>query len=171
MKKLLILLALAATAGAAHAQQRNTPERQALAVDNRFWEAEFPTGTYIVKLSAICSISKHEYIVDGAAKVTEVSIGTWGSEQARFYYIEPNTPKAPDGIGQSVINAAQEAAQEASQRAPGSDQITQAVVKNYPTTTHAHTVEYRVLSVEVLDKIFTSVRQALLNNQGTTFKP
>lgn len=170
MKKLFILLAFAVGVAAAHAQQ-DDPQRQALNSDNKYWEGQFPTGTYMVKLSAISSVSKHQYIVDGAAKVTEVSIGTSGSEQARFYYIEPNTPKAPDGIGQSVINAAQEAAQEATQRVPGSDQVTQAVVKNYPTTTHAHTVEYRVTSVDTLEKIFTSVRNALLDNRGTTFKP
>lgn len=170
MKKLLILIAFAAGTSMVHAQQQN-PERQALNSDDKYWEAEFPTGTYIVKLGAICSVSKHQYIVDGAAKVTEVSIGTAGSEQARFYYIEPNTPQTPNGIGQSVINAAQDVAKEAVQRVPGSDQATQAVVKNYPTTTHAHTVEYRVLSVDVLEKLFTSVRNALLDNRGTTFKP
>jgi len=34
-------------------------------------------------------LSTHEYVVDGAARFTEFTIGTTGAVVARFYYIEP----------------------------------------------------------------------------------
>lgn len=134
------------------------------------WKAEMPAGDYIVRLTSITSVSMHEYLVDGTAKVAEVNIGTRGSELVRFYFIEANAPSAPNGIGQSGIDKVKEKIQEGSERL-GTDQMWQKVSKNYPTTTHAHTVEYRVGSKEVLLKLFKSVEDAWLKGTGGTFKP
>jgi hypothetical protein len=87
----------------------------------------------------------------------------------RFYYIEPNSVKAPSGIGQSAIDRVSDLAKEAAQRAGGGD-VWKRVIKSYPTTTHAHTIEYRVESDEQLAKIFTSVQNAFETGRGETLK-
>lgn len=134
------------------------------------WEAQMPAGTYFVKLGAITTVSMHEYVVDGAARVNEVTVSTVGSEIARFYYIEPNIPKPPSGIGEGTIKALEERGKQAVAKVGGED-VWRKVAKNYPTTTHAHTVEYRLESKESLDKLFASLQQAWLSGHATTFKP
>ena len=54
-----------------------------------FWRCQLPGGVYLVALRNIQSVSSHEYIVDGAARVTEVTVATASSVEARFYYLEP----------------------------------------------------------------------------------
>lgn len=134
------------------------------------WRAELPGGTYIVRLNAITSLSVHEYVVDNSARVSEVNIGTTGSELVRFYFIEPNVPKMPDGIGQSSANVIEDRVKEMASRA-NLDDVWTKVSKNYPTTTHAKTVEYRISSKEVLTKLFKHAENAWLTGDGGTFKP
>lgn len=137
--------------------------------DRGVWRAEMPGGTFVVALSSITSVSSHEYVVDNTARVTEVTVATLGSVIGRFYFLEPNTPQSPAGIGQSTINFVQEKLTEAADRT-GSD-AWKKVVKSYPTSTHAHTVEYRVESKETLQKLYKSVENAWLRGRGATFKP
>jgi hypothetical protein len=134
------------------------------------WKCELPGGTYEVLLRSIISVSSHEYLVDNLTRVTEVNVDTNGSTVVRFYYLEPVRPSTPSGIGQSALDRVQDLAKEAAGRA-GADQIWQKVTKNYPTTTHAHTVEYRLESKDQLTKLFTSVEHAWRTGQGTQFKP
>jgi hypothetical protein len=44
------------------------------------------------------------------------------------------------------------------------------VTKNYPTTTHAHTVEYRLESKAEISKLFDSADRAFRTGQGATIK-
>ncbi|HEY5705241.1 MAG TPA: hypothetical protein VIS96_06680 [Terrimicrobiaceae bacterium] len=134
------------------------------------WKAELPGGAYIVRLSAITSVSLHEYVVDGAARVAEVNIATSGSELARFYFIEPYLPKPPVPAGQRALNAIESKTKEVSARVE-TDDLRAKVVKSYPTTTHAHTVEYRLGDRESLNKLFSSVEDAWLNGRAGLFKP
>ena len=113
------------------------------------------------------SVSSHEYLVDGLARVTEVNIDTNGNALARFYYIEPTAPNSPIGLGQATIDKAQQMLQEGAART-GQD-VWQKVVKNYPTTTHAHTIEYRVTDKATLSALYTSAEGALRLNQNTIF--
>ncbi len=135
-----------------------------------FWTIEFPGGTYIVRLSAVNSLSTHEYVVDNTARVVELNISASDSDLLRVYYIEPNVPQTPDGIGQSVVNLAKERLDEATNRTNTSD-IWRKVIKNYPATTHAHTVEYRLATREQLDSLFKNLQRALKNGRGGRFKP
>jgi len=130
-----------------------------------------PGGTYIVRLASITSISSQEYVVDAAARVTEVNIGTTGTELVRFYYIEPNIPKAPDGIGQGSMDAVKDKAEALADRVAPDNDVWRKVIKNYPMTTHARTIEYRLASKESLQKLFDSVKQAWLRDSGGVFKP
>lgn len=164
VKKLLLLLFLPALViGQTPAPTPDTPS------DRGVWRAELPGGTYVVALTAITSVSTHEYVVDNAARVTEVTVATIGSVLGRFYFLEPNVPDAPGGLGQSTINFVQEKLTEGAERT-GSD-AWKKVVKNYPASTHAHTVEYRVDSKQTLQKLYKSVETAWLRGRGATFKP
>ncbi|MFZ4775939.1 MAG: hypothetical protein ACOYM3_11270 [Terrimicrobiaceae bacterium] len=164
VKKLLLLLFLPALVmGQTPTPTPDTPS------DRGVWRAELPGGTFVVALTAITSVSSHEYVVDNTTRVTEVTVATIGSVIGRFYYLEPNTPEAPGGIGQSTINFVQDKVTEAADRT-GSD-LWKKVVKSYPTSTHAHTVEYRLESKQSLQKLYKGVETAWLRGRGATFKP
>lgn len=141
----------------------------ATSVPAAFWKCELPGGVYMVNLPDISSISSHEYLVDGGARVTEVTIDTQGSVVARFYHLEILTPQSPIGAGQSVIDKAQEKLDEAAERT-GQEAVWKKVVKNYPVATHAHTVEYRVDSKEHLTRILKSLERAWRTNAETNLK-
>ena len=131
------------------------------------WRCNLPGGSYSVALRAIVSVSSHEYLVDGTVRVIEVNIDTIGNALARFYYIEPNVPNSPIGLGQATIDKAQQLLQEGAARS-GQD-VWQKVVKNYPTTTHSHTIEYRVTDKATLTNLYTSAESALRLNKNTVF--
>jgi hypothetical protein len=97
-----------------------------------------------------------------------MNIDTAGNVEARFYFLEPIVPSSPVGIGQSALDRVQELANEASARLnPGDTPPWEKVVKSYPTTTHAHTVEYRMDSKDDLQTLFNSAEQAFRLNQNT----
>ncbi len=128
------------------------------------WRAQFPNGEYVVALHSIASISTHEYVVDGVAKVFELTINTRGSATARIYYLEAlSTP--PGGIGEATIGVVRDKINEVRERLDTAG-ITNAVVKNYPTTTHAHTIEYRVASRQQVQKLYESALKSWTRGQA-----
>jgi hypothetical protein len=131
------------------------------------WKCTLPGGTYEVALRSISAVSSHEYLIDGGVRVTEVNIATNGSLLARFYYLEPNTNIAPTAPGAAVIDRAQSLVTDAASRT-GVD-VWQKVIKSYPTSTHAHTVEYRLSSKESLQALFSSAEQAFLTGKPGAF--
>ena len=122
------------------------------------FRAKLPGGTYEVAVGSIVAVTSHEYLVDGIARVTEVNIDTTGSLLARFYFLEPTTPNSPLGIGQATLDKAQELLKQAAEKT-GQD-AWKKVVKNYPATTHARTVEYRVVEKADLNKIYEAAEEA-----------
>jgi hypothetical protein len=132
------------------------------------WRCDLPGGTYEVGVRNIISVSIHDYVVDGVARVTEMNIETPGSTEVRFYYLEPVVGSSPLGIGQSTLERAKELATEvAGQANPGDQPPWEKVVKSYPTTTHAHTVEFRLNSQDDLQTLFKSAEQAFRMQQNT----
>jgi hypothetical protein len=127
-----------------------------------------PGGIYEVAVGAIIAVTSHEYLVDGVARVIEVNIDTSGSLLARFYFIEPNTPNTPGGIGASTLETAQRLLTEAAEKT-GQD-VWKKVVKSYPTTTHARTVEYRLVSREQLNKVYAGAEEAFRLNKDIRLK-
>lgn len=124
----------------------------------KLFRAKLPGGMYEVAVHAIVAVTSHEYVVDGIARVTEVNVDTNGSLLARFYYLEPQQPNSPLGVGAATIEKAQELFKQAADKT-GQD-VWKKVIKNYPTTTHARTVEYRVQKREDLDTIFQAAEEA-----------
>jgi hypothetical protein len=155
----------------ASAAQAQTPAPSATPTPTAhipIWRCELPGGSYEVAIRAVVSVSMHEYVVDGAARVNELNIDTDGNMAVRFYYLEPTAAKSPVGLGQSAIDRATDLAKEAAGRM-GADQVWDRVVKNYPTTTHAHTVEYRIGSEEQLKQIFASAQRAFESGRSDTY--
>lgn len=133
------------------------------------WTATLPAGTYAIALNSISSVSQHEYLVDGAARVSEVTISATGPSLARFYFIEPVAAQSPVGLGQSIVESAKERAAMLTERT-GTGEVWTRVVKSYPATTHAHTVEYRLESREQLDALFRSALDSWKWNRSAHFK-
>lgn len=136
------------------------------------WRAEMPGGEYAVKLSAIASVSKHDYTVDGTLGVQELTIATNTNVTARFYFIEPKTPSAASGVGDSAIRTIKDRASQALEKVNQTAHTTimTEVVKNYPVTTHAHMVEFRLPTADALKAAYESARNAWLRNKTATFK-
>lgn len=135
----------------------STPGATPTPPNSPMWKCTLPGGTYEVALRSITAVSSHEYLIDAGARVTEVNVATNAAMLVRFYYIEPAVT-ATAGPAAALADKAQSLATEALNRT-GVD-AWKKVVKNYPTTTHAHTVEYRLESKESLQALFSSVEQA-----------
>jgi hypothetical protein len=138
------------------------------------WKAELPGGSYLIARNAINAVSTQQYILDGVARVTEVNISTAGVFQPRFYYLEMISAEAPSNIpgAQVAADRAQTAVQEAADKALPPDQQPWAkVVKNYPSTTHAGTIEFRLESKEQLQGLFESVERTWLTGKSEVYTP
>jgi hypothetical protein len=148
------------------------------------WKCTLPGGNYEVAIGTITSISTSQYVVDGAIHITELSIDTSGNTQCRIYCMQTlaqaqaqGTSQAQGGAAQAAVDAATQRTQDAVDRVSSvmgggsalSDTINSTVVKNYPASTHAHTVEYRVATPAQLDDIFKSVEAAWVNNANSTY--
>lgn len=146
------------------------PNNQASEADNnrRFWQAELPGGAYVVALDRISSVGKHEYLVDGGFVVTEVTIDTVGSAIARFYYGEPYRPDVPGATGQAINRRIQDTVDTVKERT-GANQTDRLVIKNYPTSTHAHTIEFRINNKDNLNALFQSVNRSWMTGRGVKF--
>ena len=136
-----------------------------------FWECESHGGNFVVKLSDITSVSKHTYVVDGAARVYEITVGTRGPVVGRFYYVEPVTNESPLAIGKVTLDRLQDLGSNASERT-GTPDVWKEVVKTYPDTTHAKTSEYRISDVSEIERIYKHLYRvwALEKGRGTDNK-
>ncbi len=129
------------------------------------WRARVPGGTYVVLLSSLRSISTHQYLVNGVGLITELTIDAGGSTTARFYSVEPPKVESPSGVGQAVISRAQEVVGEARNRLdPGRNLAV--VIKDYPNTTHSHTVEYLLPSSSDVVSLFENLERAWARGRG-----
>jgi hypothetical protein len=155
------------TAPAAPTTANNSGEDES---NPRFWQASFSNGGhYLVRLDRISCASRHEYIGNGAARVIEVTIGTDTSVVARFYYLEPVGKDTPVAAANVALARAEEVARDVAGRvSPSLGKLN--VVKDYPNTTHAHTVEYVVQSEATLTSLYSSLMQAINTARGRTWK-
>lgn len=173
---LLFLFALLLLALPLHAQRntppptppQGTPSATPTPTNILMWRCNLQGGSYSVALRAIVSVSSHEYLIDGGVRVTEVNIDTTGNALARFYYLDSPQVNTPSNIGAATIQKTQELLQEGAERS-GQD-VWKKVVKTYPTTTHAHTIEYRVADKNTLTQLYESAESALRLNKNTVFE-
>ena len=133
----------------------------------RFWQANVPNGHYMVALDRISTISMHEYLLDGGLVVNEVTIDTAGRALARFYHLEPLTDAAGRDELSRVVDRGRELLDRAGQKT-GTDAHNMAQ-KSYPATTHAGTIEYRIVDKRDLDALYGSLKKAWETGKGRRF--
>ena len=185
-KKALPALVLALLAGSLplQAQKNDTDQAKTPTSDaatektedkpepNRFWQASLAGGHYMVALERISSISRHKYVLDGAVIVDEVTVDALGQSLARFYFLTPITDavtgNAAGNAASRIIDRGREIVDRAANEA--GTEIHNMVVKKFPDTTHARTIEYRVLSEPELGALYSSVRTAWESGRGRRFR-
>lgn len=169
-KLVLLLFAFLSISPCVFSQNDNTQNNSSSEqIPSRFWKATLPGGEYMVALNSISSIAKHTYIVDGAARVFEVTVADRSSAIARFYFIEPVTDSSPINAGQVVLDRLKSVTKEASERL-GAGDVWDQVIKNYPSSTHAKTVEFRLSVKSNIDSIYSSIARAWERGRGENFK-
>jgi hypothetical protein len=125
------------------------------------WTGSLKGGRYMVKAAQIIAVSKHEYISDGVARVVEVNLTLNTNSHVRFYFLEPARMEGTGmiAVGQQAIDKARAAVQDAAAKI--SPTLTEPkVVKNYPISTHSHTIEYVLKEEERLNSLFSSLENA-----------
>jgi len=122
-------------------------------------------GSYMVALSRITSIAKHEYIVDGAVRVNEVSITAEGATITRFYFLEELANNPTSSAGRAVIDRVRGTTKEIAKRT-GTEDLLNAVSKSYPDGTHTHNIEYRLRNKANVAQLYSSLHDAWYNGVG-----
>lgn len=138
-------------------------EQQAEPELPRHWEFRGDSGQAIIALSAMVSVSMHEYVIDGAAFVVECTIDTTGNQTLRFYYVEPLAENAlTDAVkeGAKQVSAAAVEILGADGRATPVD-LEKMVTKHYPQTTHAKTTEYRFKNRANVQRVYSHALNAI----------
>lgn len=131
------------------------------------WVARMMSGNYIVRVDRIASIGKHEYIANGATRVIEVTVTTNSSAIARFYYLEVATGST-SSAAKEALNKMQSLAKEAGHHA-GNEEVLFEVTKDYPNTTHAHTIEFRLRSEDAVNSLYSNLARTMETGKGRRY--
>lgn len=173
----MIGMAVTVLCGSLNAQNNTTDPNDPNGVSDqqqrdRFWEANLGGGQYMVALSHITAISRHQYVLDGTLLVDEVTVDTNGQAPARFYFITPITDEMRgSGIGAAagrMVDRGRELVEQRGSEIAGT-KVHEMVQKKFPLTTHAKQIEYRVLNPEALNQLYSSVRTAWRTGRGRVF--
>jgi len=132
-----------------------------------FWEADLPGGNYMVSLTRISSVSIHSYLVNQTFLVHEVNIVTSGNGLARFYTFEVPGESGGLNTAKNVVDRGKDLLSRGGSRV-GVDPNT-TVEKEYPTTTHAGTIEYKLVDKTDLDQLYSSLKRSLRERRGRKF--
>lgn len=129
------------------------------------WEAPIPEvqGKFTVSLNSICSIAVENYDLQYEKKtypVTECSIETVGGKTARFYFIDEDREQKEEEKD-SPLKPVKEAANfflPESEDEKNDDKFR--VVKQYPQSSTASSVEYRLRSKTEVIELYRNLREA-----------
>jgi len=171
---LLALLSLLTTVGAfAQGSAPGTPANpnQEEVTRDGLWDGRFSGGSYLVRCTQILALSKHEYVADAAARVVEVNLTLNSGMAVRFYYLEPVRLEGGGvvGVGQQAIDKARAALQDAASRVSPT-LTTPKVVKSYPASTHAHTIEFVLADEARLNSLHASLERSFRSGQGRVWR-
>lgn len=134
---------------------------------NRFWQATLKGGNYMVALDKITSVSRHKYLLDGTLIVDEVTVDTVGQSLARFYYASPVSEATPRNVAKDAVDRGRELLDKATDHV--NVDVQDMVVKKYPETSHAKSIEYRILTEAELTALYNSVHGAWESGKGRQF--
>lgn len=166
MKNPLILSLLAAALLLPHTvSAQNQNNNQPAVVDGwrGYLSIQQKDGHFVVPYTRIVSVTRHEYLVDGGGKVSEVTIDTAGSVIARYYYLETILGDSSLNAGSIIENRIKET-ENAVNKKTGVD--TRPVIKHYPTTTHAKTVEFNLSNKADLGRIYDHIIHEWIEEGG-----
>jgi len=135
------------------------------------WDGRLNGGSYLVRCTQILALSKHEYVADAAARVVEVNLTLNSGMAVRFYYLEPVRLEGGGviGAGQQAIDKARAALQDAASRVSPT-LTTPKVVKSYPASTHAHTIEFVLADEARLNSLHASLERSFRSGQGRVWR-
>lgn len=151
-------LAQSSTGNSGSTQTKPTAEEF---TQDGIWNGSLKGGRYLLKANQIIALSKHEYVADGVARVVEINLTLNSNAFVRFYFLEPVRLEGGGvvGAGQQAIDKARALMQDAATRV--SPTLTEPkVVKSYPASTHAHTVEFVIKEEARLNSLFQSLEGA-----------
>jgi len=120
-------------------------------------------GRLVMPYSRIVSVSRAQFVIDGGGKVDEVTLDTTGGVVARFYFLESLSENNPLNAVQIINNRAQKLNDLVEKR---SGEETRQVIKHYPDTTHAKTVEFNLSSKADLDTLFDFITRKWVEEGG-----
>jgi len=136
------------------------------------WDGRFKGGNYLVRCNAIIGLSKHEYVADGVARVVEVNLTLNSSQIVRFYFLEPTKVETGSTVieaGVSALERAKNMVEQAASRVSPTA-LEPKVVKSYPASTHAHTVEFLLKEEARLNSLFQSLERGFRTGQGRIWR-
>jgi len=125
------------------------------------WRARIGSAVTSIPLSGIEHYGIQDYILDGVARVRELTVTTKSRSMVRIYHITP--------LGKGhVVNRLEELKKVAGGL---SDQDDDLPIKTYPTTTHEKMVEYRVSDVSDIGTLFKSLDKTMVVYLGRELVP
>lgn len=116
-----------------------------------------PAGAICIPVRLISSVSVHNYLLNGKIPIAELTIDTLGNNSIRMYTVLSSSADSMDLMG--VATAAKGELMKESGGMPS-------VAKQYPNTTHAHSIEYSLSSVKQLKAVYNSVCKCLATGKG-----
>lgn len=117
----------------------------------------------LVRLNTLTSVSKQRYLLNGTMNVWELVIDTTGNNTIRIYCID-----AGDKAKSVTESSFRKNVGAAISRNVGVLDGSECVTKTYPESTHAHSVELRVKSLDTINKIQESLMKAMQTGRGET---
>lgn len=143
-------------------QAQETPNKPTFPL----WTAPIPTsqGAYSLSLNSICSVSLEKYDLkfeDKVYPITECSVETVGGKTARFYFVDENKKEKKDGpIEQAKETLATVVPGMEEDEESEENQKKLRVVKIYPESSLAGTVEFRLSTAKKVTDLYQSLRDA-----------
>lgn len=126
------------------------------------WKAEIRDSMVNVPLASIEYFGVQNYDVDGVARVRELTITTKSQSMIRIYHMSPHS-----GIAEHTENTLKAL----NQIVDGVDPDNNVPVKVFPSTTHAHMTEYRVLEKADIDKLYKHLETAMKDYHARVLTP
>ncbi len=119
------------------------------------WRATIDEAVIAVPLRSVEYYGVQIYDTDSQTRVRELTICTESQSLIRIYYIEP--------LGSTHERLAEKAKRLQQIAQSGGTQEWPYPFKQYPTTTHAHMVEYRVEKEETVGQLYDHLEAAIIN--------
>lgn len=133
------------------------------------WRCEFDDLSCMVSLSELECVTIQNYVVDGKIEVTETTAVMKTKTFIRFYFIE--NANMGGLIGERVKEGMDKAETITEKLVQPSltptlqNTKSSKVIKNYPVTTHAQMIEYRLKDKQSVYRVYRSLDKALVDHK------